>query len=321
MANLKSLKTRISSIQSTSKITQAMKVVSAAKLQKAKDAIESNRPYTEEMNKLMPALTSQVLYKEQHPIICGRAKKSLNYLIVAIGSERGLCGSFNSSLAKRINKAVVELQRKGHSIMIECIGNKIYSLLQYSSSVQVDIIEKSNTLGSEEVRNFSQSIIDRFNSKDMDVCIGFYNKFINAVARDIETKQLVPLTSDADAVTTLELTFGIPKEELGNKKSNPSIQGANSSSISQEEEQFECEPDAESIIKGLLEGFITGNTISMLRESNASEYGARMTSMDNATRNAKDMVDSLTTLYNRTRQSVVTTELIEIISGAESIKN
>lgn len=295
MANLKHLRARIATVKSTSKLTQAMKVVSAAKLKKAKTAVESNRPYSQEMQSLITYLLKQVPHKEQMPLIYGREGDSeapKNYLIIALGSEKGLCGSFNSALARNIKNKVAELSSNGINVKVECIGNKIFSILKYAISTRVELLYSNNTLSSEELNFFSQSLVSRFLNQEFDLCLIFYNKFISTMTRSIEERRFIPILSES--------------QEKG---------GA------EDEEAFICEPDPKTMIDNLLQNFLSTNILSMLYETTASEYGARMTAMDNATRNAGELIKKLVTLYNRTRQSVVTTELIEIISGAESIKN
>lgn len=296
MANLKHLRARITTVKSTSKLTQAMKVVSAAKLKKAKAAVESNRPYSQEMQSLITYLLKQVPYKEQMPLIYGRENSSAvqpkNYLIIALGSEKGLCGSFNSALARNIKNKVAELSSNGINVKVECIGNKIFSILKYAISTHVELLYSSNILSSEELAFFTQNLVSRFLNQEFDVCLVFYNKFISTMTRSIEEKRFIPILDKSAEESTAE-----------------------------EATTFTCEPDPEDMIDNLMQNFLSASMLSMLYETTASEYGARMTAMDNATRNAGELIKKLVTLYNRTRQSVVTTELIEIISGAESIKN
>ena len=289
MSNLKALRTRIGSITSTRKITQAMKLVSASKLKKARDSMEVNRPYTTEMNNLAVVLVEQVPYKSQIPLLYGRPTEGrYNHLVIVIGSERGLCGSFNSGLAKEVKKNISILKDKGAHVRIICIGAKIYSLLKYMLNTQIELLYSDNNKLAKNARTLATDLINKFKSEEFDVCSAYYNNFVSVMKRDIMSKQILPLHTKTN----------------GEEETNI----------------FECEPEAEFMVHELVHNFIVGNLVSMSFETAASEHGARMTSMDSATRNAGDMIDNLTTLYNRTRQATVTTELTEIISGAESIK-
>lgn len=287
MTNLKILKTRINSIKSTRKITQAMKLVAASKLKKAREAIENNRPYTEEINNLATILLKQIPFKN-NPILCGRdtSNRTCNHLILALGSDRGLCGSFNSNLAKQVLLSINNLKNKESTIKIGCIGTKIYSLLKWSTNYHVELIYPSASALAENAKTFALDLISKFDTENFDICTAHYNSFVTVLNRDILSKQILPIC--------------VPNSD--------------------EKQLFECEPKAQFIMQDLIKDLLIGNLISMSFETLASEHSARMTSMDNATRNAGEMIGKLITLYNRTRQAAVTTELIEIISGAESIK-
>jgi F-type H+-transporting ATPase subunit gamma len=288
MSNLKTLRTRISSITSTRKITQAMKLVSASKLKKSRDAMEANRPYITEMNELATILVEQIHDKNQHPLLYGRPTEGIyNHLVIVLGSERGLCGSFNSSLAKEVKQNINILGSKGAKVQVLCIGAKIFALLKYTLNTTIDLLYSDSNKLAKNARTVATDLINKFKLEEFDICSIYYNSFVSVMARDIISKQILPLHTEINEEETVK---------------------------------FECEPEAELMIQELAHNFIVGNLTAMSFETTASEHGARMTSMDSATRNAGDMIDNLTTLYNRTRQAAVTTELTEIISGAESIK-
>ena len=216
MANLKSLKNRIKSVQSTKKITQAMKLVSASKLKKARDAMEDNRPYIQNMDHLVASLVREVPFREQIPILCGRDNPQ-NYLIIAIGSERGLCGGFNSNLAKSIKKKIIELKSQGKNVRVEVIGNKIYTLLQSVPNVQTTLLHPGTALMTEEVKPIVYELIARFNRSEFDVCLMYYNQFVSVMARNASMRQVLPLYIEEQESEELPL--------------------------------FECDPGAEFIVK------------------------------------------------------------------------
>lgn len=289
MPSLKSLKTRISSVKSTRKITQAMKIVSAAKLKKSKDALEHNRPYTEELRALVQTIVSQIEDKTTIPILFGKERKHTCVLVV-IGSDRGLCGSFNNSLIKEVKTQLKPLKQEYKTIIILCIGSKIYDgLKSVSSDIGIQLIYDNIDSAGEEIELLVDNLLQGFKDDKFDTIKVYSNKFINAMRRDLVAKTLIPIYS-ADAQI-----FG--------------------------DSIFECEPSADKAMEKLLYSFVKTDLLALFLESSASENGSRMTSMDSATRNAADMIDNLTVLYNRTRQAAVTTELIEIISGAESVKD
>jgi len=287
MASLKSLKTRIVSVKSTRKITHAMQIVSGTKLKKARKALDANKPYSEEVETLAEILVNQLPDKNDYPLLCQRAVTK-NCVMLVIGSERGLCGAFNSSLAKAVKQKVTELCKNGMTVNVICIGAKIYSILKHLSDVQVELKYDNAQLLVKEAEQFVQDLIFKFLAGQIDISFICYNKFINAMKRDLVVQQFIPLCfAEHNAA---EITM------------------------------FEFEPEVGKIIQELVSYLMVGRILSALFESKVSEDAARMTAMDNATRNASEIIKRLTSLYNRTRQAAVTTELIEIIAGAESVK-
>ncbi len=298
MASLKQLKDRISSVKSTKKITQAMKVVSAAKLKKARKAFESNMEYIEQMNVLARNVFNNISDKDLFPLIFGRPDSELKgeTLIIAFGSDKGLCGSFNSGLAKYLKATPLSGGKK----KIICIGRKIYDALKYHSSMSVELFKEYNNLTVDDVRELTKSIIEKFHLGEFDSCVVFYNEFISTMTQKSASKNLIPLRGEDVKESGQELK----KKYEENSEDNV---------------LFENEPEIEKMANDLAEQYVTANIFSILLETASGEQGARMTAMDNANRNAEKMIKKITTIYNRTRQAAVTNELIEIISGMEAI--
>ena len=287
MASLKSLKTRIVSVKSTRKITHAMQIVSGTKLKKARKALDANKPYSEEVERLAEILINQLPEKQDYPLLCQKAVIK-HALILVIGSEKGLCGAFNSSLAKAVKQKAFELHQSGIAVSVVCIGAKVYSILKHIPDVQVELRYDNAQMLIKESEQFAHSLISQFLSGQIDVSFICYNKFVNALKRDLIVQQFVPLSFVEQDVSDAT--------------------------------RFEFEPEVGNIMHELVSYLIVGRMLSALFESKVSEDAARMTAMDNATRNASEIIKRLTSLYNRTRQAAVTTELTEIIAGAESVK-
>ncbi len=290
MSSLKSLRIRMNSIKSTRKMTQAMKLVSASKLRKAKEVLEGGRPYFHAMEKATVAMLKNVLDKSEYPIAFGRAHDSKQTLLVVFGSNKGLCGSFNVNLVKRLKRDIDVLQQEGVGVEIICVGKKVYELLR---PLEKDIALSSIELSSkEELDHFASDLTHRFHQNIFDNCYVYYNHFISAMSQEISKKRLVPLFREGDVI----------EEE-------------------QDQSITECLPGSGKLVNEMVPKILLSQILAMFQESQASEHGSRMSSMDNATRNAGDMLKTLNTIYNRTRQAAVTTELIEILSGAEAIKS
>ena len=291
MANLKNLKLRIRSVKSTQKITKAMKMVSASKLRKAREAIESNRPYTEKMNEITKIVASNVDNANSIPLFYGRGNVH-KLLFIVVTSDRGLCGGLNSSVVRLVKKRIAEAKNQNHSVNILCIGKKGYEQLHLLKNVEVKMVENftyGKKLDSAPLHKLSDSLMIEFSKETFDACYIFFNEFVSAVTQNVSYKQLLPLFAQDDIV----------------------VQDSNN--------QFEFEPEAQKMITDLVGRNMAANLLSIVLENIASEHGARMTAMENASNNAGAMIKDLNILYNRTRQSAITTELIEIISGAEAI--
>jgi F-type H+-transporting ATPase subunit gamma len=291
MASLKDLKNRIKSVKSTQKITKAMKMVAAAKLRRAQEAAESGRPYALKMSQILSSLTAGFVADPSRPTLLSGNGKDNKYLVIVATSNRGLCGGFNSSIAKAANAKINKLIAAGKDVRIICVGRKGYDSLKRTHKKR--ILEVIEELGKKVEYSLAETIanrvIDLFEKGEFDVCTLFYNKFVSAISQQVVDKQLVPLE--------------LPK--------NDNAAGADAKS--------EFEPSEEQILDSLLPKNLAVQIYSGLLENLASEQGARMTAMDNATRNAGEMIKKLTLVYNRNRQAAITKELIEIISGAEAI--
>ena len=292
MASLDDLKKRITSVKSTQKITKAMKMVAAAKLKRAQESAEKGRPYSEKMNNIILNLSNGISDKENAPKLLNGTGKDQTHLCVVMTSDRGLCGGFNSNIIKKAKSYFSKLSKDSKELKIITVGSKGNDQLKriYGSK----IIEKISFKNSKYVNYFDaekvgKSIIEKFNNKEFDVCTIFYNQFKNVITQIPQAQQIIPLN-----------------DENNNKRDELN-------------ESYEFEPDEDEILNNLLPKNISTQIFKAMLENSASEQGARMSAMDNATRNAGEMVDKLTIEFNRSRQAAITKELIEIISGAESL--
>ena len=293
MPNLKELKNRISSVKSTRKITSAMKMVAASKLRRAQELAESSRVYADSLSFILSSLAGNTKNSSDLPeILTGRENSKISLLIIN-SSDRGLCGGFNSNLFRNAKKWISDQQRLGKSVKIMTVGKKASS---FYKKTDLDIVASFEDLNSndrqlhvsEEIKN---KIMELFENNEIDEVSILFNKFVSAISQEPTYQSLIPLSNDETS-----------EEE---SEANNSV--------------FEFEPDKNELLEYLVpRNFLTQIYRSVL-ESSASEHAARMTSMDNATRNAGDMIDRLTLTYNRTRQAFITKELIEIISGAEAV--
>ena len=293
MPNLKDLKTRIASVKSTRKITSAMKMVAASKLRRAQELAESSRVYSESLGFILSSLAGGSKDNSDLPeILVGRQNPKVALLVIN-SSDRGLCGGFNSSLFRSAVNWIKEKKSQGIDVKLMPIGKKASAFYKRSDIEVLENFEDLNTNDrqievSEQVKN---KITDLFESKSIDEVFILYNKFISAIAQEPTYKSLIPLEQAAGDDNASE--------------------GSNSS--------FEFEPDKNELLEYLIPRNFLTQVYGSILESSAAEHAARMTSMDNATRNAGDMIEGLTMTYNRTRQAVITKELIEIISGAEAV--
>jgi len=299
MANLKDLKSRIASVKKTQKITSAMKMVAAAKLRRAQEGAEEARPYAERMERMLTSIAKSVGDTEGAPkMLTGTGGNRQLFLVCS--SDRGLCGGFNGTIVRETRKRLRECASNGTEYMIITIGRKSRDLLKREFNDK--IVASFTDIGRrgvefDEATEVADKITDMFEAGEFDVCTIIYNKFQSAIAQIVTPQQLIPFNvADADD----------GENETAEKTDGPRA-------------VFIFEPDEEEILEDLLPRNVATQIFQALLESSASEHGARMTAMDNATRNAGDMIDGLTMTYNRTRQAVITKELIEIISGAEAL--
>ena len=289
MPSLKDLKNRISSVKSTQKITSAMKMVAAAKLRRAQDQALASRPYTSLMDNIVSKISSNA-NGTSIDLLTGKPENK-NQLLVVFSADRGLCGGFNGSITRNVRKEVNNLQKDGINVKLLMVGKKSADSLnrEYGNLFIEKIEGKSAKPNYADAEVLATKIIDLFENGEFGVCRVIYNKFVSAIAQEVTYKSLIP------AEIKINEDF------------------KNDSSV------YDFEPSEEEILSDLLPRNLATQLFSSQIESTASELAARMTAMDNATRNAGEMIDKLTLQYNRTRQAVITSELIEIISGAEAL--
>ncbi|MEN2710134.1 F0F1 ATP synthase subunit gamma [Sphingomonas sp. NPDC092331] len=293
MASLKALKIRIGSVKSTQKITKAMKMVAAAKLRRAQEAAEAGRPYAQRLEAVVASLASKVTVSESSPkLLAGTGKDQVHLLVVAT-SDKGLAGAFNTNIARLARRHAQELVAQGKTVKIYTIGRKGRAVLnrQFPKNL-IHSIEPGDLgkLGFADARGYADDLIARFEAGEFDVATLFYSTFKSVLAQEPTAQQIIPVAVPAAAAET------------------PSSGAA-----------VTYEPDEESILADLLPRNVAIQLFRAMRENAASEQGSKMTAMDNATRNAGDLIKRLNTLYNRQRQAAITTELVEIISGAEAL--
>ncbi len=295
MANLKDLRIRITSVKSTRKITSAMKMVAASKLRRAQSAAEEGRPYAERMERMLGELTSSLSTMDGAPKLLSGSGSDENHLLVAITADRGLCGGFNGSIIREARRRMQDLRGQGKKVKLLCLGRKGRDGLNREFSDQIiDTVEGLTKTGVDfaTARDVAASLVERFDAEEFDVCTIIYNRFVSAISQEITVQQVIP--------------FPVPEVEAAAADKSQNA-------------MYLMEPSEEEILGDLLPRNLSVQIFRALLESNASEHGARMSAMDNATRNAGDMLDNLTITYNRTRQAAITSELIEIISGAEAL--
>ena len=291
MASLDDLKKRIASVKSTQKITKAMKMVAAAKLRRAQDSAERGRPYSEKMNNGILNLSNGISDKENAPKLLSGTGSDKIHLCVVMTSDRGLCGGFNTNIIKKAKAYFSKISEEGKELKIITVGSKGNDQLKRTFGDK--IIENISFKNSKNVNYFDadkvgKMIIEKFEKEEFDVCTIFYNQFKNVITQIPQAQQIIPLEAD---------------------KKDDELDGSS----------YEFEPDEDEILSNLLPKNISTQIFKAMLENSASEQGSRMSAMDNATRNAGEMVDKLTIEYNRSRQAAITKELIEIISGAESL--
>ncbi|MEQ1540109.1 MAG: F0F1 ATP synthase subunit gamma [Sphingorhabdus sp.] len=324
MASLKALKMRINSVKSTQKITKAMKMVAAAKLRRAQDAAVASRPYAERLESVVSSIASKVSVGPQSPkLLAGTGKDDVHLFVVAT-SDKGLAGAFNTNIVRLARKRAEELKAAGKIVKFYTIGKKGKD--QLARTYRSDIIREiePGDLGKltfAQVQEWGADLTARFEAGEFDVAHLFFNKFVSVLTQEPTELQLMPVALPKASPAMENLRTALRKqddderaesEKFGTPYSPPIQNSAQRSSV-------EYEPDEEEILADLLPRNVAVQLLRANRENAASEQGSKMTAMDNATRNAGDMINRLTVLYNRTRQAAITTELVEIISGAEAL--
>ncbi|RZO89119.1 MAG: F0F1 ATP synthase subunit gamma [alpha proteobacterium HIMB114] len=293
MPSLKDLRNRITSVKSTQKITKAMKMVAAAKLRKAQENAEKGRAYSEKMNNIIANLKQSIADVSSAPKLLAGNDKSEVHLCIVITADRGLCGGFNTNIVKKAREYFNQIIDDNKKLKIITVGSKGDD--QIKRNFKDYIVEKISyknvkNISLNEASELTSKIIIMFENNEFDICTIFYNKFKSVISQEPQAQQIIPVENlDADVES------------------------------SEDEDQYEFEPDENEILEYLLPQNITTQLYKAFLENAASEQGSRMSAMDNATRNAGDLIDKLTINYNRSRQAVITKELIEIISGAESL--
>ena len=291
MASLKEMRNRIASVKATRKITKAMQMVAAAKLRRAQEAAQAARPYAERMDRVLANLASKAIKEGASPLLVGTGKDQV-HLLVVMTAERGLCGGFNSNIARLARADIQRLTREGKTVKIMCVGRKGADNLRRDFAqliverIDLKAVKQMSFTNAEDI---SQKVMAMFQAKEFDICTIYFSQFQSVIAQKPTALQLIPAKvpeAKADA-------------------------GAKSA--------VEYEPSEEEVLADLLVRNISTQIFRGLLENAASEQGARMSAMDNATRNAGDMINKLTIKYNRQRQANITKELIEIISGAEAL--
>jgi F-type H+-transporting ATPase subunit gamma len=296
MPSLKDLRVRIASVKSTQKITSAMKMVAAAKLKRAQVAAEQGRPYAESMERMLAGLIASMPTLDMAPKLLSGHGSDQKHLLVIVTSDRGLAGGFNANIARETRRRIAALHREGKEVKVLSVGRKGRDALRRDhGKLILDTLENVTRSGAQfpPARDLSRRLRTMYEAGDFDVCTLIFNTFKSAISQVVTAKQIIPF----------------PISELREVETSASPQGA----------IYEMEPEEDQVLDALLPANLSMQIFRALLESYASEQGARMTAMDNATRNAGEMIDKLTLTYNRSRQAAITKELIEIISGAEAV--
>ena len=291
MPSLKDLKTRINSVKSTQKITSAMKMVAAAKLRRAQDSAEKGRPYADRMQQIVNSLASKADPISAPQLLVGNGKDN-THLLVVVSADRGLCGGFNGAITRQTRTEVARLRGEGKTVKLLMVGRKSADALRRELGVSyMDSLEgiQGTAVEYADAASIGETVRNGFEAGEFDVCTVIFNKFKSAISQEVTLKRLIPAEVGED---TQDDDAGV---------------------------SYEYEPEEEELLAAVLPRNISTQVYSALLESSAAELAARMTAMDNATRNAGDLIERLTLVYNRTRQATITKELIEIISGAEAV--
>jgi F-type H+-transporting ATPase subunit gamma len=291
MPSLKDLKTRINSVKSTQKITSAMKMVAAAKLRRAQDSAERGRPYADRMQQIINSLAAKADPSSAPQLLVGNGQDK-THLLVVMSADRGLCGGFNGAITRQTRTEVARLRGEGKTVKLLMVGRKSADALRRElGDSYIEALEgiQGTSVAFADAASIGDKVRSGFEAGEFDVCTIIFNKFKSAISQEITLKKLIPAETDDSAA-------------------------ADDQSVS-----YEYEPEEEELLAAVLPRNISTQIYSALLESSAAELAARMTAMDNATRNAGDLIERLTLVYNRTRQATITKELIEIISGAEAV--
>ncbi|MEK9900507.1 MAG: F0F1 ATP synthase subunit gamma [Rhodospirillaceae bacterium] len=299
MASLKDFRVRIASVKSTQRITSAMKMVAAAKLRRAQEEAIAARPYSERMERMLGSLAESAAASGNAPPLLAGNGKDDTHLIVVMTTDRGLCGGFNGSIGRWTRQHIQSLRANGKQVKLLIVGRKGRGILRGEfGDMIIDTLEDTARPAPrfETAAEIAQRVRTMFEAGECDVCTIVYNKFVSALTQDVTPQQLIP--------------FALPESAEDGDDANANTAG---------NAAYEYEPNEKDILTDLLPRNLSVQVFRAMLESFASEQGARMTAMDSATRNAGDMIDRLTIEYNRTRQAAITTELIEIISGAEAL--
>ncbi|MGH1457018.1 MAG: F0F1 ATP synthase subunit gamma [Alphaproteobacteria bacterium] len=298
MPNLRDYRDRIKSVKSTRKITSAMKMVAASKLRKAQEQAEMSQPYAHSMAGMLSRLASNVVISAASPKLLAGTGADQNHLLIVVTADRGLCGGFNAYIAKEARLKVAALKAEGKNVSIVCVGRKGYDALKREFGSEIlhvfrDVFGK-NRVEYAQAHNIAEFVLSKFEEGAFDVCSLIYNEFQSVLVQKPMAQQLVPFQLNDDEEGAAESATGVKSP-------------------------YSFEPDEEQILSKLLPRNVGVQIFRAMLDSAAGEQAARMTAMDNATRNAGEMIDDLTLQYNRARQAYITKELIEIISGAEAV--
>jgi F-type H+-transporting ATPase subunit gamma len=298
MASLKDLRNRISSVTSTQKITRAMQMVAAAKLRRAQEAAEQSRPYAERMERMLASVAGNLPSLDAAPpLVVGTGRDEVHLLLV-VTAERGLCGAFNTAVVRAVRAKVSALRQDGKTVKLMCVGKKGYDALRREMGdaiVEYITLREVRNVAFGDARPIAEKVTQMFENGEFDVCTLYYNAFKSVISQVVTAQQLVPVA--------------LPESDGEAETGAPDLGGA----------IYEYEPEENDLLGVLVPRNLSIQVFRSLLESSAAEQAARMTAMDNATRNAGDMIDKLTLNYNRTRQAMITKELIEIVSGAEAL--
>jgi len=302
MASLRDYRDSISSVKSTKKITSAMKMVAASKLRRAQDQAEASQPYAESMSKMLSRVAANVVVNESSSKLLAGTGSDQKHLLVVVTADRGLCGGFNANLARAARYKAYELQKEGKDVSIVCVGRKGRDALrgEFGSKIWESFIGvlAARKIEYAEASKITDYLLEKLDAGEFDVCSLVYNEFVSVLSQKPTVQQLIPFKLD-------DIQHGAGDEDASDE-SAPST-------------PYAFEPEEEEILNALLPRNLGVHIFRALLDSAAGEHAARMTAMDNSTRNAGEMIDDLTLKYNRARQAQITKELIEIISGAEAV--